>query len=644
MGLTCAEATPILPVLPPHPVMLLARCLALLVALSAPTAWAQDAIYAVFEVESGSAHLVSASPAREAASQPVGGTGPEQAQVRVLDGADAVAYETVASGGAVRGEFHGAPNPDGGAAIDGHHLQAERWTFAVRLPKDELAKNGAVEVAVTSPTRRSAQPLRIASADLLARVQSPARRSSTVQRLFGDGDSANRIDLLVVGDGYTSAQKATFFADAASVASAFLDVSPYREYKPAFNATALFVASNESGADQPSSGNCLGNGQVKDTAFDARYCTSYIDRLLTVNSTKVYTAAAAVPEWDLILVIVNDTKYGGAGGSLAVISMHGDAVDLARHEMGHTFGGLADEYTYGNPGSCTEPNCPPNVTPSPNRAVLKWAPWVDASTPLPTPDWSTFNDVVGAFEGAFYATTGMYRPHRNCMMRSLGMPFCPVCREHVVHRVYEGGWYRQGGSTVGIDPIEPGSEQPALGGTLVVTDPVEFSATLLDPDGTPPLDVEWRVDDLVVSTDRTFTFEPSATGTYTVELAASDPTPLVHADRDRAFLASSRTWTVEATVSTDADHAPDAASGILALAPNPARQLATVRYALAAPGEARVEVLDGLGRRVALLREGHQFAGEHTASLRTDGLAPGLYLVRLVTDGGVDVQRLSVVR
>ena len=620
------------------------RCLAFVALCFSPAVWAQDAIYAVFEVTDGTAQFVSATPAPDAIRQPVGGSGPEWVEIRALDGDDALTFATTASGGALRGEFHGAPSPDGGHAIDGHHLHASSWSFAVRLPRSELAMDGTVEVALTSESQRRGAPLRVPVADLLAQADTPARRSSTVQRLFGDGDSGNRIDLLVVGDGYTSAQQATFFADATSVASAFLDISPYLEYKPAFNATALFVASAESGADQPNSGSCVGNGQVVDTAFDATYCTSNIDRLLTVNSSKVYTAAAAVPEWDLILVIVNDTKYGGAGGGISVISMHNQAVDLARHEVGHTFGGLADEYTYGTPGSCMEPNCPPNVTPSPGRAALKWAPWVDAATPLPTPDQAAYDDVVGAFEGAYYTDTGMYRPHRNCMMRSLGVPFCPVCREHMVHRVYEGGWYRFGGATAGIDPIEPGSEQPALDGMQVITDPMDFSATFLDPNGPPPLNVEWRVDDLVVSTDRTFTFDPQATGTYTVELVASDPTPLVHATRDRSFLASSRTWTVEATVSTDAGEAPEAQDGLLALVPNPARQLATVRYALATSSTARVEVLDGLGRRVALLADGPHVAGEHAAALRTDELAPGVYLVRLVTADGTDVKRLSVVR
>ncbi|MEO0560355.1 MAG: M64 family metallopeptidase, partial [Bacteroidota bacterium] len=406
--------------------MFIVRSLAFVALSLSPTAWAQDAIYAVFEVTDGTAHLVSATSAPDAIRQPVGGSGPEQVDVRVLDGDDALTFITTASGGTLRGEFHGAPLPNGGHAIDGHHLHASSWSFAVRLPRSDLAMDGTVEVALTSGTQRRGAPLRVPVADLLAQTATPVRRASTVQRLFGDGDSGNRIDLLVVGDGYTRAEQATFFADATGVASAFLDIRPYLEYKPAFNATALFVASAESGADQPNSGSCVGNGQMVDTAFDATYCTSNIDRLLTVNSSKVYTAAAAMPEWDLILVIVNDTKYGGAGGGISVISMHNQAVDLARHEVGHTFGGLADEYTYGTPRSCTEPNCPPNVTPSPQRAALKWAPWVDASTPLPTPDSPAYNDAVGAFEGAYYTTTGMYRPHRNCMMRALGVPFCPI--------------------------------------------------------------------------------------------------------------------------------------------------------------------------------------------------------------------------
>ena len=620
-------------------------CLLLLLA-SAPPALAQS-LYVVFAVEQGSARLVSAAPAPDDDRQPAGGVGPERAAVRVLDG-DRVAFEAGASGGALRGEFHGTPSPDGGARIDAHHLRAERWAFAVRIPERALASDGVVEVSITDATRRTAAPpLRVSADALRTRARSRARRTSTSKRLFGEGAPRNRIDLLIVGDGYTAAQESRFFGDADRVARAFLDVTPYREYVDRFNATALFVASNESGADQPNSGDCVGTGRRVDTAFGATYCTSGIDRLLTVQTDRVYAAAGAVPEWDLILVIVNDTKYGGAGGDVSVISMNGAAVDLARHEMGHTFGGLADEYTYGTARTCTDPDCPPNVTNVTDRAALKWAPWVDAATPLPTPDEAAYDGAPGAFEGAYYTPTNLYRPHRDCMMRSLGVPFCPICREHIVGRIYGGGWYRQGDgyNTAGPDPIDPGSERPSLDGAVRLDGPMDFSATLLDPAGTPPLGVVWRVDDLAVSTERAFTFSPDAPGTYTVTMEVADPTPLVHPARDRAVLASSRAWTVDATgLTVDAEDDADRGWGLEAPVPNPARQLATIGYALLTPGEARVEVLDGLGRRVALLADGPHVAGAHAARLRTDALAPGVYVVRLTASAGTDVRRLSVVR
>ena len=635
------------PILRAHRSPYMLRPLALVVALSglAPATFGQG-VYAVFEVEGGAARLVEATAVDDASARPAGGAGPERAAVRVLDGAR-VTFEAEASGGAVRGEFHGAPRPEGGFEIEAHSAPAERWAFAVRLPSGRLPATGTVEVTVTDGAARSAAPpLRTPVSDLAARARSTRRRASTARRLFGDGDAGNRIDLLVVGDGYTAAQEERFFADAARVARAFLDVTPYREYTPAFRASALFVASAEAGADQPATGSCVGNGRTVDTAFDATYCTSGIDRLLTVNTSKVYQAAAAVPEWDLALVIVNDTKYGGAGGGVSVISMHGAAVDLARHEVAHTFGGLADEYTEGTARTCVEPGCPPNVTPVTDRDALKWVPWVDAATPLPTPDLSAFDAAVGAFEGAFYNPAGMYRPHRNCLMRSLGVAFCPVCREHLVHRVYGGGWSRNGheGPAAGVDGIEPGSERPALGGTLVADGPTTFSADLLDPDGGPPLDVEWRVDDLVASAERTFTFEPPEVGTYTVTLVASDPTPLVHPDRDRAVLSSTRTWTVEATVAVDAAGRPGATWGLVSVSPNPTRAGARVRYVLDRAGEARVEVLDGLGRRLAVLADGPHAAGAHEVSFGAGGLAPGVYLVRLASGRGADTRRLSVVR
>jgi len=44
--------------------------------------------------------------------------------------------------------------------------------------------------------------------------------------------------------------------------------------------------------------------------------------------------------------------------------------------------------------------------------------------------------VIGAFEGAGYATKGLYRPTLDCLMFSRArQPFCPVCRRAVENMV-----------------------------------------------------------------------------------------------------------------------------------------------------------------------------------------------------------------
>ena len=115
-------------------------------------------------------------------------------------------------------------------------------------------------------------------------------------------------------------------------------------------------------------------GTFVDTAFDGAYCSTNTHRQVTVSRPKVLAAAAASPDWDEILMVVNDTTYGGSGGSFSVVSTNVNAVDVARHEFGHTFSRLADEYTSPYPGfpACSDlagPDaCEANVTDQTSRA------------------------------------------------------------------------------------------------------------------------------------------------------------------------------------------------------------------------------------------------------------------------------------
>ena len=91
-----------------------------------------------------------------------------------------------------------------------------------------------------------------------------------------------------------------------------------------------------------------------------------------------------------------------------------------------------------------------------------------------------------------------------------------------------------------------------------------------------------------------------------------------------------------------ADEPVPGADLALSVAPNPSAGRAAVRLALDAPGEAAVAVFDALGRRVAALHRGPLATGAHAWAL--PALAPGLYVVRAATPGGVATRSLSIVR
>ena len=78
--------------------------------------------------------------------------------------------------------------------------------------------------------------------------------------------------------------------------------------------------------------------------------------------------------------------------------------------------------------------------------------------------------------------------------------------------------------------------------------------------------------------------------------------------------------------------------------PNPVTTTATVPYTLAEAGPVRLRVVDVLGREVAVLADGLQAAGDHSATLDATGLAAGVYVLVLDADGQRTSQSITVVR
>ncbi len=250
------------------------------------------------------------------------------------------------------------------------------------------------------------------------------------------GPDSNRLVIVVLGDGYTYSNLTvgSYDTHCQTLVDAFKGKAPWDIYFDAANVYKINVESNEEGADEPSPG----PGILKDTYLNSSFWVSGIERLLYLNSTGISRAINAanayvgVGTWDAIIVLVNSTKYGGGGGSIAVSSVHPAASEVILHEFGHSFAGLADEYDYGGTGVPSS-DYEPNVDFHYELSQLKWKDWVETSTPLPTPATLAYDTVVGAFLGAKYWPSGIYRPWNNCLMRALSRPFCPVCKQaHVL--------------------------------------------------------------------------------------------------------------------------------------------------------------------------------------------------------------------
>jgi len=276
----------------------------------------------------------------------------------------------------------------------------------------------------------------------------------------------NRVDLVIVGDGYTAGEMGQFQFDAQVIEANFFAYEPFIRYQPYFRVTRVEVVSNESGVDNDPS-----QGIDRDTALDMEYWCGNIERLLCVNVGKARSfAQLGAPDVDQILAIANSSKYGGAGYSSnnlgTAAGQNSAAVDIAIHEMGHSLGNLADEYTYGGPAAY-----PGDESSSWNLSILnaaemdaadsKWFRWLNASL-------SGFDNPVSSYEGGGYSVTGIYRPSNNSMMRNLGRRFNLPGAERLIREFYrevspidEGpsaGASFGAGEVIGIVPMRPAGQ------------------------------------------------------------------------------------------------------------------------------------------------------------------------------------------
>jgi hypothetical protein len=374
---------------------------------------------------------------------------------------------------------------------------------------------------------------------------------STLHTIRLGGAVTNRVNVTFLAEGYTNGTVATFLADATNAANAILAEEPFASYQPYLNFYAIFVASTNKGSDHPA------YGTSRNTYFNSSYDPDY-DTYITIptNSSGMGKVNELLtlhrPETDLPVVLVNDATSGASDGYGVAVLVSTTSYALEAyltHEVGHVLANLGDEYDTPYPYPDIEE---PNTTRETNRALVKWKNWIAPETPVPTPETAPYDGVIGLFEGAHYHSTGWYRPKLNCMMSAVGVPFCEVCGEALIHSFY-----------LHARPIDLAAPTNA---SLVVTSStqvVQFSVTPLQPLD-HNLHVEWRTNGIPVpgATNAVFTLPPTLLpgGNHTVSARVSDATTRVRTPI-AGRLEQQRDWQVSVAVPVLQLSSPQRTSG-----------------------------------------------------------------------------------
>jgi hypothetical protein len=318
------------------------------------------------------------------------------------------------------------------------------WSGSVWIAAGVTIKATAIAVAADGVAFAVKQDGKIARIDHNAvGAEKPAVSVSSGRGIFHkDGEvkllyrakKKNAITFVAMGDGYIKEDlevDGEYDKEVKKLVDFFMkDLPPFSTFKDYINVYVVYVRSNERGADS------MPDTNDRDTVLNCTFFTGGVDqRMLTVGNREVMRkyAKKAVPKWDLVLVSVNDTKYGGTGSAeVAVGSRDPESHTLMAHELGHSIGRLADEYVFTSGD---------DATPLSNVALY---PNIDTTNDLTKIKWKYLIgkpgfERVGAFEGAFMKNKGVWRPQEQCIMRHHNMTkrYCAPCEEAVYKRLCE---------------------------------------------------------------------------------------------------------------------------------------------------------------------------------------------------------------
>ena len=156
-----------------------------------------------------------------------------------------------------------------------------------------------------------------------------------------NGNPHTKIDIAVLGDGYTKNEIEKFEKDFERLTKTLFEIEPYKSHQDKFNFYGVLKPSEESGSDEP------GANIFKNTALGTTFYSLGSERYLLTEDNKTLRDVASNVPYDAIVILVNHSRYGGGGIYNLYCTLAADNQwfeYLFLHEFGHSFAGLADEY------------------------------------------------------------------------------------------------------------------------------------------------------------------------------------------------------------------------------------------------------------------------------------------------------------
>ena len=235
-------------------------------------------------------------------------------------------------------------------------------------------------------------------------------------------DTSRCIHVAYVAEGYQQHEMGTFIEDCKVAMEALFAHEPFKQLQDRFNMIAVMSPSAESGVSEP------GKGIWKNTVLGSHFDTFYSERYLTTLHLKKMNDVLAGTPYEHIIVLVNGQRYGGGGiyNSYTLTDAHGPWFrPVVVHEFGHSFGGLGDEYPYGNDDPMYFPDTEP------------WEPNLTTKHDFSSKWEHLVNDgKAGLIEGGGYLSKGVWRGFENCRMRTNEEPeFCLVCQQALIRLI-----------------------------------------------------------------------------------------------------------------------------------------------------------------------------------------------------------------